>query len=106
MLEENWDHLRIIMGLSKNVSSARCQEPFSCQPPLNTLKDLYSQFRASKMMFLASVVVILRISAGVLGAFSQTRPQVPRPQPSLADQDDFVKHPQKQKPLEPEELKV
>ena len=57
------------------------------------------------MMFLASVVVILRIS-GVLGAFSQTRPQVSRPQPSLADQDDFVKHPQKQKPLEPEELKV
>ena len=105
MLEENWDHLRIIMGLSKNVSSARCQEPFSCQPPLNALKDLYSQFRASKMMFLASVVLILRIS-GVLGAFSQTRPQVSRPQPSLADQDDFVKHPQKQKPLEPEELKV
>ena len=57
-------------------------------------------------MFLASVVVILRISAGVLGAFSQTRPQVSRPQPSLADQDDLVKHPQKQKPLEPEELKV
>ena len=57
------------------------------------------------MMFLASVMVILRIS-GVLGAFSQTRPQVSRPQPSPSDQDDFVKHPQKQKPLEPEELKV
>ena len=58
------------------------------------------------MMFLASVVVILRISGGVLGAFSQTRPQVSRPQPSPSDQDDFVKHPQKQKPLEHEELKV
>ena len=94
------------MGLSNNVSGARYQEPFSCQPRLNALKDLYSQFRASKIMFLASVVVILRISAGVLGAFSQTRPQVSRPQPSPSDQDDFVKHPQKQKPLEPEELKV
>ena len=93
------------MGLSNNVFGARYQEPFSCQPRLNALKDLCSQFRASKMMFLASVVVILRIS-GVLGAFSQTRAQVSRPQPSLADQEDFVKHPQKQKPLEPEELKV
>merc|ERR1719192_1903483 len=34
----------------------------------------------------------------------RTRPQASRTQPSIAAQDDYVKQPQMQKPLEPEEL--
>merc|ERR1719357_1444405 len=55
------------------------------------------------MLSSATVAVFLHISV-VLGAFSQTRPQATRTQPSIAGQDDYVKQPQMHKPLEPEEL--
>ena len=57
-------------------------------------------------MMLSSAVAVLLHTSVVLGAFSQTRPQASRTQPSQAAQDDYAKQPQMQKPLEPEELQV
>ena len=51
-------------------------------------------------MVLTMAAILLPHLCAVLGAFTQTRPQA-----TLADQDDYVKHPQQQ-PLDPEELKV
>jgi len=50
-------------------------------------------------MMLVTVLALVPHLCAVLGAFTQTRPQA-----TLADQDDYVKHPQQQ-PLDPEELK-
>ena len=52
------------------------------------------------MMLVVALALVHHLCA-VLGAFTQTRPQA-----TLADQDDYVKHPQQQQPLDPEELKV
>ena len=57
-------------------------------------------------MMLSSAVAMFLHTSVVIGAFSQTRPQASRTQPSIAAQDDYVKQPQMQKPLEPEELQV
>ena len=65
--------------------------------------ESYPYFR--DMMLSSALAVFLHASV-VLGAFSQTRPQASRTQPSIAAQDDYVKQPQIQKPLEPEELQV
>ena len=51
-------------------------------------------------MVLTMAAILLPHLCAVMGAFTQTRPQA-----TLADQDDYVKHPQQQ-PLDPEELKV
>ena len=51
-------------------------------------------------MMLTIAVTLLPHICVVLGAFTQTRSQA-----TLADQDDYVKHPQQQ-PLDLEELKV
>ena len=53
------------------------------------------------MMIAAAVFLLLHLCV-VLGAFTQTRSQA-----SLADQDDYIKHPQQQQqPLDEQELKV
>ena len=52
-------------------------------------------------MIAAAVFLLLHLCV-VLGAFTQTRSQA-----SLADQDDYIKHPQQQQqPLDEQELKV
>ena len=53
-------------------------------------------------MMIAAAVFLLPHFCVVLGAFTQTRSQA-----SLADQDDYIKHPQQQQqPLDEQELKV
>ena len=53
-------------------------------------------------MMIAAAVFLLPHLCVVLGAFTQTRSQA-----SLADQDDYIKHPQQQQqPLDEQELKV
>ena len=50
---------------------------------------------------LVLAVALLPHLCAVLAAFTPTRSQA-----TLADQDDYVKHPQQQQPLDSEELKV